>query len=180
MHARKATRGVQEYNIDIKGVPFKFVDVGGQRSQRQKWFQCFDEVTSILFLVASSAFDQCLLEDRMTNRIVESVNIFDTIVNNRCFRSVSVILFFNKTDLLVEKVRHKSIRDHFTDFQGDPHKLSDVQEFLVILFNSVRQDKSQELYRHFTTATDTKNIKVVFNIVKDTILTRNIQDFIQI
>ena len=156
------------------------MDVGGQRSQRQKWFQCFDEVTSILFLVASSAFDQCLLEDRMTNRIVESVNIFDTIVNNRCFRSVSVILFFNKTDLLSEKIKQKSVRDYFPDFDGDPHKLTDVQEYLVIMFNSVRQDKSQELYRHFTTATDTKNIKVVFNIVKDTILTRNIQDFMQI
>jgi len=171
---------VHESYINIKGVPFRFVDVGGQRSQRQKWFQCFDEVTSILFLVASSAFDQTLLEDRVTNRLVESVNIFDTIVNNRCFRNVSVILFFNKTDLLTEKIQHKSIRDYFPDFAGDPHKLGDVQNFLVSMFNSVRQDKTQELYRHFTTATDTKNIKVVFNIVKDTILTRHISDIMQI
>lgn len=117
LHARKATRGIQEYIIDIRGVPFRFVDVGGQRSQRQKWFQCFDEVTSILFLVSSSAFDQTILEDRVTNRLVESVNIFDTIVNNRCFRSVSVILFFNKSDLLIEKIKIKSIGDYFTDFQ---------------------------------------------------------------
>ena len=48
------------------------------------------------------------------------------------------------------------------------------------MFNSVRQDRTQELYRHFTTATDTKNIKVVFNIVKDTILTRHIQDIMQL
>ena len=171
---------MQESYINIKGVPFRFVDVGGQRSQRQKWFQCFDEVTSILFLVASSAFDQTLLEDRVTNRLVESVNIFDTIVNNRCFRNVSVILFFNKTDLLSEKIQHKSIRDYFPDFSGDPHKLGDVQNFLVSMFNSVRQDKTLELYRHFTTATDTKNIKVVFNIVKDTILTRHISDIMQI
>ena len=35
------------------------VDVGGQRLQRYKWFKCFDEaVTSVLFLVASSAYDQ--------------------------------------------------------------------------------------------------------------------------
>ena len=25
--------------MDIEGVPFKFVDVGGQRTQRQRWFQ---------------------------------------------------------------------------------------------------------------------------------------------
>jgi hypothetical protein len=74
-------------------------------------------VTSILFLVASSAFDQTLLEDRVTNRLEESVNIFDTIVNNRCFRSVSIILFFNKTDLLIEKIKVKSIKDHFRAFE---------------------------------------------------------------
>ena len=86
--------------MTVKDQNFKIVDVGGQRSQRQKWFQCFDNVDSILYLVASSAFDQNLLEDRVTNRLVESVNIFETIVNNRCFKNVSIILFLNKTDLL--------------------------------------------------------------------------------
>lgn len=180
LNARKATRGIQEYVIDIKGVPFRFVDVGGQRSQRQKWFQCFDEVTSILFLVSSSAFDQTILEDRVTNRLVESVNIFDTIVNNRCFRSVSVILFFNKTDLLIDKIKTKNIGDYFTDFQGDGHRLEDVQGYMVSMFNHVRHDTTLELYRHFTTAIDTRNIKVVFNVVKDTILTRHIQDIMQL
>lgn len=103
--SRKATRGIHEYDLTIKKVPFKFVDVGGQRSQRTKWFQCFDEVTSILYLVSSSAFDQTLVEDRTTNRMQESLNIFNTIANNRCFKSVSIILFLNKTDLLEEKVR---------------------------------------------------------------------------
>ncbi len=34
------------------------VDVGGQRSERRRWFECFDSVTSILFLVSSSEYDQ--------------------------------------------------------------------------------------------------------------------------
>ena len=41
-----------------------FVDVGGQRTQRQKWFQCFESVTSILFMASTSEYDQVLLEDR--------------------------------------------------------------------------------------------------------------------
>ena len=67
----------------IQNVPFLFVDVGGQRTQRQKWFQCFDSVTAILFLASSSEFDQVLLEDKRINRLEESRNIFDTIINNR-------------------------------------------------------------------------------------------------
>lgn len=64
LHCRKATKGISECVIPINNIPFLFVDVGGQRSQRQKWYQCFDCVTSILFLVSSSEFDQVLLEDR--------------------------------------------------------------------------------------------------------------------
>ena len=51
--------------IYLQNIPFVFVDVGGQRTQRQKWTKCFDcSVTSILFLVSTSEFDQVLAEDR--------------------------------------------------------------------------------------------------------------------
>ena len=38
------------------------VDVGGQRSERRKWIHCFENVTSIIFLVALSEYDQVLAE----------------------------------------------------------------------------------------------------------------------
>ena len=105
LYSRKATKTITEYCVTINKIPFRFVDVGGQRSQRQKWFQCFESVTSILFIVSSSEYDQVLLEDRTKNRLRESQNIFETIVNNRCFTEVSYILFLNKTDLLEEKLK---------------------------------------------------------------------------
>lgn len=58
--ARKPTKGIHEYDFEIKNVPFKMVDVGGQRSERRRWFECFDSVTSILFLVSSSEYDQVM------------------------------------------------------------------------------------------------------------------------
>ena len=38
------------------------VDVGGQRSERRKWIHCFENVASIMFLVALSEYDQVLVE----------------------------------------------------------------------------------------------------------------------
>nr|XP_002735663.2 PREDICTED: guanine nucleotide-binding protein subunit alpha-12-like [Saccoglossus kowalevskii] len=175
LHSRKATKGIVEHNMDIRGIPFKFVDVGGQRSQRQKWFMCFEGVTSILFLVSSSEFDQVLMEDRVTNRLVESCNIFETIVNNKSFCEVSIILFLNKTDLLESKVKHVSILDYFPAFQGDPHGLTDVQNFILNMFDSRRRERTKPLFHHFTTAIDTENIKFVFQAVKDTILQDNLK-----
>ncbi|XP_076865319.1 guanine nucleotide-binding protein subunit alpha-12a [Brachyhypopomus gauderio] len=174
--ARKATKGIVEHDFIIKKIPFKMVDVGGQRSQRQKWFQCFDGITSILFMVSSSEYDQVLMEDRRTNRLVESMNIFETIVNNKLFSNVSIILFLNKMDLLVEKVGKVSISKHFPDFRGDPRRLEDVQVYLVQCFNRKRRNRSKPLFHHFTTAIDTENIRFVFHAVKDTILQENLKD----
>ena len=96
------------------------VDVGGQRSERKRWFECFDSVTSILFLVSSSEFDQVLMEDRQTNRLTESLNIFETIVNNRVFSNVSIILFLNKTDLLEKKYKKWASKTIFQILKGIP------------------------------------------------------------
>ncbi|XP_030767440.1 guanine nucleotide-binding protein subunit alpha homolog [Sitophilus oryzae] len=178
LHCRKATKGITEFVISINNIPFLFVDVGGQRSQRQKWFQCFDSVTSILFLVSSSEFDQVLVEDRSTNRLDESRDIFDTIVNNVIFSNVSIILFLNKYDLLKKKLRNPEtdIGWFFPHFPGNSRSLEDVKNFILQLFVSVKRDKKKPLYHHFTTAVDTENIKIVFYYVKDIILHRNLEN----
>uniref|UniRef100_A0A3Q3XFD3 Uncharacterized protein n=1 Tax=Mola mola TaxID=94237 RepID=A0A3Q3XFD3_MOLML len=174
--ARKPTKGIHEYDFEIKNVPFKMVDVGGQRSERRRWFECFDSVTSILFLVSSSEYDQVLMEDRQTNRLRESLNIFETIVNNRVFVNVSIILFLNKTDLLEEKVMSVPLKDYFPEYTGPEHSLSDVQAFMVECFRGKRRDATQKpLYHHFTTAINTENIRLVFRDVKDTILHDNLK-----
>lgn len=175
LHARKATKGIHESKIVIDKVPFMFVDVGGQRSQRDKWFQCFESVTSILFLASSSEFDQQLLEDRRTNRLTESLNIFECIVNNKTFASVSIILFLNKSDLLEEKIQRSNIKHYFPEFEGEPDNLEDVRNFLVGQFHGRKKDDRRLLFHHFTTAVDTDNIRRVFDDVKDTILHKNIQ-----
>ena len=49
------------------------VDVGGQRSERKKWIHCFEDVTTILFFVALSAYDLGLREDQAV--VSESVRV---------------------------------------------------------------------------------------------------------
>jgi len=187
LYCRKTTKGVIEFNIEIDRVPFLFVDVGGQRTQRQKWFQCFESVTAILFIASTSEYDQVLLEDRRTNRLEESRKIFDTIVNNKIFALISVILFLNKMDLLSTKVPNSDISRHFEDFsninavqeyaptfKSDWRDVEDVKKFILFYFLSARRFRQKPLYHHFTTAVDTNNISIVFRDVKDTILKKNL------
>ena len=53
------------------------VDVGGQRSERRKWIHCFENVTSIMFLVALSEYDQVLVEsDNEVNFNYKQVQVY--------------------------------------------------------------------------------------------------------
>lgn len=53
---------------------------------------CFEAVTSIIFCVALSEYDQVLLEESGQNRMAESLVLFESVVNSRWFLRTSIIL----------------------------------------------------------------------------------------
>ncbi|VDL75177.1 unnamed protein product, partial [Nippostrongylus brasiliensis] len=96
-------------------------DVGGQRSERRKWIHCFDNVESIIFITAISEYDQVLFEDETTNRMIESMQLFNSICNSTWFLSTAMILFLNKKDLFMEKIKRVNITTAFPDYEGEKH-----------------------------------------------------------
>lgn len=75
---------------------YRMVDVGGQRSERRKWIHCFENVTSIIFLVALSEYDQILFESE--NEVSVFVADAAAIENIRHFISRFLIFFFPTTE----------------------------------------------------------------------------------
>lgn len=64
LRTRLRTTGITETVFDLGQLTYRMFDVGGQRSERKKWIHCFENVTCLLFLVAISGYDQCLVEDK--------------------------------------------------------------------------------------------------------------------
>lgn len=93
-------------------------DVGGQRDERRKWIQCFNDVTAIIFVTAMSGYNLTLREDATQNRLRESLELFKSLWNNRWLKTISTILFLNKLDLLTEKIvaGRSKIEDFFPEF----------------------------------------------------------------
>ncbi|XP_075903211.1 guanine nucleotide-binding protein subunit alpha-14-like [Nelusetta ayraudi] len=177
LRVRVPTTGIIEYPFDMENVIFRMVDVGGQRSERRKWIHCFENVTSIIFLVALSEYDQVLVECDNENRMEESKALFKTIVTYPWFQRSSVILFLNKTDILKEKIMHSHLATYFPEFTGPQQDPNSAQEFILKMYQEQNPDKDKTLYPHFTCATDTENIRFVFVAVKDTILRHNLKEF---
>ncbi|KAA8589958.1 hypothetical protein FQN60_013323 [Etheostoma spectabile] len=195
LRVRIPTTGIIEYPFDLQSIIFstdtasgtwhrdslrtrhQMVDVGGQRSERRKWIHCFENVTSIMFLVALSEYDQVLVESDNENRMEESKALFRTIITYPWFQNSSVILFLNKKDLLEEKIMYSHLVDYFPEFDGPQRDAQAGREFILKMFVDLNPDSDKIIYSHFTCATDTENIRFVFAAVKDTILQLNLKEY---
>jgi guanine nucleotide-binding protein G(s) subunit alpha len=93
--------------------------VGGQRDQRRKWIQCFNQVTAIIYVIDISSFNMTLREDSKVNRLHESLQSFRQIWINRYLFHISIILFLNKYDLFVKKILDEQckLEDYFPEYQ---------------------------------------------------------------
>ena len=82
-------------------------DVGGQRDERRKWIQCFNDVTAIIFVTACSSYNMVLREDPTQNRLRESLELFKSIWNNRwVFSNCLNYLFFIEKLTFFQMVTH--------------------------------------------------------------------------
>jgi len=149
-------------------------DVGGQRSERKKWIHCFEDVTAIIFCVAMSEYDQVLHEDETTNRMQESLKLFDSICNNKWFGDTSIILFLNKKDLFEEKILRSALTICFNEYAG-AQEYGEAAAYIQAQFEAKNKSTTKEIYCHMTCATDTQNVQFVFDAVTDVIIANNLR-----
>lgn len=95
LRSRVRTIGVVETQFKVDNLLIKMFDVGGQRSERRKWIQCFDDVRALLFVVAISEYDMTLIEDPNKNRLRESFQLFSSVCNNIYFRFTPTVSYLN-------------------------------------------------------------------------------------
>lgn len=169
---RVRTTGIVENFFTIDENQFRLVDVGGQRNERKKWMHCFEDVTSVIFVVDSSEYDKVLYEDGKTNRMEEALRLFEDTAGSKWFVNTSFILFLNKRDLFAEKIQKVPLTVCFKDYTG-PNTYADSLNFIREQFEVRTQKK---LYVHITCATDSGNVAAVFNAVKEIIIQKHLED----
>ena len=171
------TTGIVETTFKSGGVIYQLFDVGGQRSERRKWLHCFDDVKAVLFVASLSGYDMTLTEDGTTNRMEESLNLFQAICVNKFFRSSSIVLFLNKLDLFTEKVNNtkRHLRLFFPKYTGPDHDVPAAKDFIKDQFLACNIS-GRNIYPHFTTATDTNNVKTVFKVILEKTFKQSFKD----
>eukprot|EP00005_Dracoamoeba_jomungandri_P003252 CAMPEP_0174252840 /NCGR_PEP_ID=MMETSP0439-20130205/2207_1 /TAXON_ID=0 /ORGANISM="Stereomyxa ramosa, Strain Chinc5" /LENGTH=359 /DNA_ID=CAMNT_0015333489 /DNA_START=17 /DNA_END=1096 /DNA_ORIENTATION=- len=166
LRARLRTTAVTETVWDLEGLHFRMVDVGGQRGERSKWLCYFDDVTAVLFTVGISAYDQVIREDNRTNRLIEALNLFDSVCHSEYLSGRPFILFLNKKDLFREKIKTVDLNVCFPEYKGGKN-FKNAAKFIATKFSKVAKEAKCDLYTHVTIATSTDNVLKVWLCVKE-------------
>lgn len=167
---------------------FCVYDVGGQRGERRKWIQVFAGLKFIIFVVDCSSFNQTLREDESKNRLRDAINLFADLWRNRFLQLTSFIIFYNKQDLLRQKLQDgEKLEDYFPEYSKfiSDNVCQDStlmarnfikSKFLDVLKRSPYCNRKRKVFYHYTTAVDTDNIKHIFNDCKAKIVNEVIED----
>ncbi|CAJ0582112.1 unnamed protein product, partial [Mesorhabditis spiculigera] len=160
LHTRVPTTGVVQMSFKAKGLNFEVYDV-----------------------VAISEYDQLLKEDDRTNRLLEALELYDSVVNARFFLKTGIILFLNKKDLFAEKIKSTSLKVCFAAYKGE-NNYNDGVAYIKRQFDKLDRrvlqadaaTRGKQVYIHETCATDTSQVQVVIRSVIDTIIQENLRD----
>lgn len=87
------------------------------------------------------------------NRMMESLVLFDSVVNSRWFMRTSIILFLNKVDLFRQKLGRSPLSNYFPDYSGG-NDVNRAAKYLLWRFNQVNR-AHLNLYPQYVDITNT-------------------------
>lgn len=200
LRIRIRTLGIIQEEFIFEGANLEMYDVGGQKSERRKWIEAFDNVTSVIFIAAISEYNQVMFEDSLKSRQDDAIELFKEQINLNVWNQTPFILFLNKTDLFKEKLTKIPFRvtepaedSRNVKFEGPHIDLSkeysidgsdkEFEECYIAACNYLQgtfesqaqsQGRSQMIYTNFTNSTDTEQMVNVMNACKDIILKEQI------
>jgi len=168
LRTRNRTTGTVELEFCYENKQdFKFVDVGGQKSERRKWSQVIQNPDAVLYFTSLTDFDVPIMVDSPKTKLQESLEIWESVVKAPAFANSIVILFLNKVDLFTEKLKKVDMTKAFPDYKGGKDAKEGSRyirnKFAAYLPNAQAQESLQV---HVTCALDTAQIRTVFNAIR--------------
>jgi guanine nucleotide-binding protein subunit alpha len=163
--------GIREYKIDYLSHSLNLCEVSGHsRSESKKWIHSFENVTSVIFFVDLSCYDQ---RSETGNKLQESIRNFDSMANSRWFMRSSFTLFLN-IGAFLEKLRRSPLSNYFPHYEGGDNTKRAL-DYISRCFQNVWRgsDLDLRLYIRYGKVGDYSAFRIVYETIRDAIMYNN-------
>jgi guanine nucleotide-binding protein G(i) subunit alpha len=171
VRARIRSSGVIRVDFESQGVPYSLFDAGGQRAERRKWIQFFNDVTALVYMASLTDYDEVLYEDATKNRLQESLEVFDELCRTQQWQT---LLFLNKIDLFEIKFSLKKIPLNVSGLfptAPDTEDVDDAIEWMASLYKA-KMWRGGSFFVHAVAAVDGESVTNLFEDMKYIVLKR--------
>lgn len=168
------TTGIVDEDISIDGFSFLLYDMGGQRHERTKWLHCMEGSSAVVFVASLSDYDRFLAEDASTNRLIESLKLFEGVLN---MFSGPVYLILSKTDVLKDKLNDASSGNfaaNHPDYRGNSNDYEQVLSYIKQAFLRCNSNEARQINISTISGVVGREVSTCFQHVK-TVLAPSIQ-----
>ena len=134
---------------------------GGSESQRADWIAHSKDVDGVIFALNICSYDQVLPPSPNNTRLMkcldlfnvmgtgqsiytklmESLYLFETIVNSRAYQKTPISLIFTGLEELQRKLIQNPLSEYFSDYDGG-HDTDRAVKYIFSLFQNVKKEKS--------------------------------------
>lgn len=166
LRVRIPNESVVEHVFEVEGSIFRFYDVAGQKDKRQRWVPYFSsKLSALIYIVSVASYDRVLDEDKSVNRYIDSLVLFESIMQHPLLSGISTIVLLNKIDLFYIKCKTVSFKDFIHQYSST-NSPEDIIKFIAQDFVKKNREKERQLVVHVTTATDIKLMKGVIRKIQ--------------
>jgi GTPase SAR1 family protein len=127
LKAQLKTVGIcsSEFLLDLS-TKIKWIDTGGQSSERKKWPHIYDRIDGVVYFASLSEFMETCYEDEKTNRMLDSLDLFKRVSNDPKLQHVPLVLLFNKYDLFKKRIVEFDLSWLFPDLPAELRTTSGI------------------------------------------------------
>jgi hypothetical protein len=125
LRMKKNNRLPNGKTLEYQGFEIKFIDVGnflfplqtggGEKYHRGKWKNYFNSIDAIIYVGALSHYNEVCFEDGVTNKMTQSLDILEELVNQEIINDIPMFLVLNKQDVFFKSLKRYPMSMTFPD-----------------------------------------------------------------
>jgi len=120
---RQRTTGIVKINFSFDKLYWEFIDVGGQKSEREKWGPVIEQgIDCVVFIAALDEYAMSSSDEGKTNMRL-AIEVFQEVMQSEGLKNKPKLLFLNKLDIFKKQLTGENgwaeFKKVFSDFNSE-------------------------------------------------------------